>query len=104
MSTTLKKGIVFENEIEFKDTCSSQFKSTFAFYNLIKCPKQTAQAFFETYHGKSKSDGLGGVVKWYVSQDNAAKQITIRNRKEFFDYCEKTLAAVEDEMNGEMMN
>ena len=58
-----QKGIVFENEIEFNDDCSSKYKSTFALYNLMKRPKQTIQVFFETSHGKSKFDGLGGVVK-----------------------------------------
>ena len=58
-----QKGIVFENEIEFNDDCSSKYKSTFALYNLMKRPKQTIQVFFKTSHGKSKFDGLGGVVK-----------------------------------------
>ena len=37
----IEKGIVFENEIEFNDDCSPQYKSTFALYNLMKRPKQT---------------------------------------------------------------
>ena len=80
-----QKGIVFENEIEFNDGCFSQYKSTFALYNLMKHPKQTIQVFFEASHGKSKSDGLGGFVKWYLSQDVAVKEVIIRNRKELFD-------------------
>ena len=55
----------------------------------MKCPKQTIQVFLETSHDKSKSNGLGGVFKWHVSQDVAAKEVVIRNRKEWFDYCEK---------------
>ena len=80
-----QNGIVSENEIELNDGCSSQCKSTLALYNLMNCPKQTIQVYFETSHGKSTSDGLGGVVKWYVSQDVAAKEVIIRNGKEFFD-------------------
>ena len=99
-----QKDIVFENETEFDDGCSSQHKSHFALYNLIKRPKQTIQVFFETSHGKSKSDGLGGVGKWHFSRDVAATEVIIGNRKKLFDYCEKTLAVVEDEMNGKMMN
>ena len=71
--------------------------------NLMKRPKQAIQVFFKTSHGTSKSDGLGGVVQWYVSQDVTAK-IMIRNGKKLFDYYEKTLAVVGDEMNGKMVN
>ena len=99
-----QKGIVFENEIEFNDGCSSQYISTFALYNLMKRPTQTIRVFFETSNGKSKSDGLSGVVKWYVSRDVATKEVIIKNGKELFDYCEKTLAVVEDKMNGKMMS
>ena len=99
-----QNGIVSENEIEPNDGCSSQCKLTLALYNLMNCPKQTIQVYFETSHGKSTSDGLGGVVKWYVSQDVAAKEVIIRNGKEFFYYWEKTLPVVEDEMNGKTMN
>ena len=55
----------------------------------MKCPKQTIRVFLETSHDKSKSNHLGGVFKWHVSQDVAAKEVIIRNRKELFDYCEK---------------
>ena len=48
----------------------------------MKCPKQTIQVFFETCDDKSKSNGLGGVFKWHVSRDVAAKEVVIRNRKE----------------------
>ena len=48
----------------------------------MKCPKQTIQVFLETSHDKSKSNGLGGVFKWHVSRDVAAKEVVIRNRKE----------------------
>ena len=100
----IEKGIVFENEIESNDDCSSQYKSTFALYNLMKRPKQTIRVFFKISHGKSKSNGLGEVVKSHVSLDIAAKEVIIRNRKKLFYYCEKTLAIMEDEMNGNMMN
>ena len=69
----------------------------------MKRPKQAIQVFFETSHGKSMSDGLGGVVQWYVSQGVTVK-IMIRNGKKLFDYCEKTLAVVGDKMNGKMVN
>ena len=48
----------------------------------MKCPKQTIRVFLETSHDKSKSNGLGGVFKWHVSRDVAAKEVVIRNRKE----------------------
>ena len=70
-------------------------------YSLMKRSKQTIRIFFETLHGKSKSDGLGGVIKWYVSKDVAAKGVIIRNGKELFDYCESNLAV--ENQNSKMM-
>ena len=70
-------------------------------YSLMKRSKQTIWIFFETSHGKSKSDGLGGVVKWYVSKDVAAKGVIIRNGNELFDYCDSNLAV--ENQNSKMM-
>ena len=37
--------------------------------------------FFEASHGKSKSDGLGGVVKGYASREVTSKNVLMRNTK-----------------------
>ena len=45
--------------------------------------------YFETGHDKSKSDGLGGVVKGYSSREVALKNILIHNAKELYEFCKK---------------
>ena len=43
------------------------------------------RVYFETSHGKSKSDDLDGVVKGYVSREVASKNVLIRNAKELYE-------------------
>ena len=45
---------------------------------------------FETSHKKSKSDGLGGVVKSYVSREVAANELIIRNGRDMYEFCVPT--------------
>ena len=48
--------------------------------------------FCETSHGKSKSDGLGGAVKSFVSRDVCGERlIIIRDAKELFEFFETNL-------------
>ena len=51
--------------------------------------------FFETAHGKSKSDGLGGVVKSYMLAAVVADDAKIRNCQEMLDFCVKELTQVD---------
>ena len=54
--------------IELNDGCAQQFKSIKAISQLSRRPYYLSRLYFETSHGKSKSDGLGGVVKSFVSR------------------------------------
>ena len=59
--------------------------------------------YFETSHGKSKSDGLGGVVKGYASREVASKNVLIRNAKELYEFCKEKLEVTNSE-KGKMLN
>ena len=61
------------------------------------------RVYFETSHGKSRSDGLGGVVKGYVTGEMAAKNAIIRNAKELIEFCEEKLGLKNSEEN-KMLN
>ena len=52
--------------IKLNDGCAQQFKSIKAISKLICWPYYLSRLYFETSHGKSKSDGFGGVVKSFV--------------------------------------
>ena len=56
------------NFIEISDGCAQQFKSINAISAVSKRPYTICRLYFGTSHWKSKSDGLGGVVKSFVSQ------------------------------------
>ena len=61
------EGVAITHDIEYNDGCASQFKCIRAFSALARRPIKTT-VFCETSHSKSKSDGLGGVVKLYASR------------------------------------
>ena len=89
-------GLSIEHDIEYNDGCASQFKCIRAFSSLARRPVKTTRVFCETSHGKSKSDGLGGVLKSYASRSVCGEQTVIRNAKELFDFLNETLAVKND--------
>ena len=97
-------GIKIEHDIEFNDGCASQFKCITAFSNFANRSIPTTRVYFETSHGKSKSDGLGGVVKSFASRNVSAQEVVIRNAKELFDYCEENLTVIDNVENKPMLN
>ena len=99
----LQRNLFFEVDIEFNDGCASQYKSKTALHKIAMRNMLTIRVFFETLHGKSKSDGLGGVIKSYVSREVAANEVIIRNGKEMFDLCVSKLT-VHDNDNEKMLS
>ena len=59
-------GLSITHTIEYNDGCTLQFKRIHAFSSLTRRKTKTTRVFCETSHGKSKSDGLGGVIKSYA--------------------------------------
>ena len=73
-------------DIEINDGCSTQFWSIKVFTEFAKQKIETVRIYLETSHGKSKSDGLGRVVKSYVSSAVSSSEAIIRDAKELFEY------------------
>ena len=66
-----ERDVNTEIDIEFNDGCASQCKCVRAIQSFAR-NVSFIQVNFENSHGKSKSDGLGGVVKGYASREVAA--------------------------------
>ena len=60
--------------------------------------------YFETNHGKSKSDGLAGVVKRYASREVAATNTVIRNAAELYEFCYEKLTVLGSDEHKKMLN
>ena len=92
------------HDIECNDGCLSQFKCIKAFSSLARRNIKTTHIFCETSHGKSKSDGLGGVIKSFVYRDVCGNEKIIRNAKELYDYCIENLTVHNVENGKPMLN
>ena len=68
-----------------------QFKCIRAFSSLARRKIKTTKVFCETSHGKSKSDGLGGVIKSNASCAVCGEREVIRDAKELFDFFNQNL-------------
>ena len=91
--------------IEFTDGCGSQFKSKKAFKQFSERTVKTKRVFFETAHGRSKSDGLGGVVKSYCLSAVTSGDAVIRDCKEIMEFCDTVLTVDNRSLDeGIMMN
>ena len=87
----LHDGVIVNHGIEYNDGCASQFKCIQAFSSLARRPVKTTCIFCETSHGKSKSDGLGGMVKAFATRAVCDERRIIRNAKELTDFFNETL-------------
>ena len=87
----VEEGLQINHNIEYNDGCSSQFKCIRAFSSLARRPVKTTRIFCETNRGKSKSDGLAGVVKAFGSRAVCSERRVIRDAKELTDFFDKTL-------------
>ena len=101
----VEEGLQINHNIEYNDGCSSQFKCIGIFSSLARRPVTTTCIFCETSHEKSKSDGLGGVVKAFASCAVCSEQRVIRDAKELTDSFDKTLEVKStNESNRAMLN
>ena len=60
--------------------------------------------YFETSHGKSKSDGLWGIAKGYASREVAATNTVIRNATELYQFCNEKLTVSSSDEHKKMLN
>ena len=62
-----------------------------AISQLSRRPYYLSRLYFETSHGKSKSNGLKGVVKSFVSRSVNSEGTVVRNAMEFYQFCTENL-------------
>ena len=72
-----KRAINIEIDTEFNNGCASQCKCMRAIQSFARRNVSSIWVYFETSHGKSKPDGLGGVVKGYASREVAITNTVI---------------------------
>ena len=77
--------------IKLNDGCAKQFESIKAISQLSRQPYYLSRFYFETSHEKSKSDGLGGVVKSFVSRSVNREGTVVRNARGFYQFCTENL-------------
>lgn len=99
-----EKGVDIEMDVEFNDGCASQYKCIKAIQSFATRKIPSVRVYFETSHGKSKSDGLGGVVKGYASRDVAASNTIIRNASELYQFCNNKLTVIDSDQHKKMLN
>ena len=93
-----------EIDIEFNDGCASQYKYVRAIQSFPRRNVLYICVYFETSHGKSKSDGLGGVVKGYANEEVAATNAIIRNAAELYQFCNEKLTVLGSDKHKKMLN
>ena len=99
-----EREINIEIDIEFNDGCASQYKCLPAIQSFAWRNVSSIQVYFETSHGKSKSDSLGGVVKGYASREVAATNTVIWNAAELYQFCNEKLTVLGSDEHKKMLN
>ena len=84
-------GLSITHDNEYNDGCATPFKCICAFSSLTRRKIKTTRVFCETNYGKSKSDGLWGVIKLYASCVVCGEREVIRDAKELFDFFNENL-------------
>ena len=94
------RKVKIKKEIQFTDGCSSQFKSKIPVADLSYCQHDfgfpVERHYFETGHGKSVSDGEGGVIKSYVSKAVKSRGVIVQNAEDFYDVASSGLTKSDD--------
>ena len=83
--------IKITHDIEYNDGCGSHFKCIRVFVSLARRQMKTTRIFTETSHGKSKSDGCGGVIKSYATRAVCGERKVICNAEELFTFFSERL-------------
>ena len=84
-----KRKISINQEYQFCDGCSCQYKSKNPFEDISKSPHPVIRCFFGSRHGKGPSDAATGVVKSFVRDAVKARRAVVSNADEMYDFCRK---------------
>ena len=99
-----ERDINIEIDIEFNDGSASRYKYVRAIQSFARRNISSIRAYFETSHGKSKSDGLGDVVKGYASREVAATNTVVQNAAELYQFCNEKLTVLGSDEHKKMLN
>ena len=95
------RKLAIKRQIQFTDGCAGQYKSSRTFADIshamddLKC--NVERNFFGSRHGKSESDGEGGVVKSTVSRAVTAEEVIVTDAESFYNFCNSRLVKGADE-------
>ena len=80
----------------FSDGCAAQYKNYKNFLNFSD-HKSDFWSFFTAIHGKSPSDGIGGVVKEKVANERLSRRrnTPILNAKDAFRWCNENTSGID---------
>ena len=73
-------------------------------FKVLRRNVLSIRLYFETSHGKSKSDSLGGVVKGYASREATATNTVIRDAAELCQFFYAKLTVLGSDEHKKMLN
>ena len=83
--------------IYFTDGCAGKYKNRKKFYDLCQHKSDfglnARWVFFATSHGKQPCDGIGGTVKWLVSNASLKRDLKdqILSPSDMFQFCKENI-------------
>ena len=83
------RKISINQEYQFCDGCSCQYKSINPFEDISKSPHPVICCFFGSRHGKGPSDTTTRVVKSFVRNAVKACRAVVSNVDEMYNFCRK---------------
>ena len=87
-----KKGFVPTKIIQFCDNCVGQYKSRGSFQFISDAGIPTIRIYFGARHGKGPADGAVGHNKSAAKRAVKARQVVVKNAKDFADFCKSKFA------------
>ena len=86
------KGFVPSKIIQFSDNCAGQYKNKGPFQFISDAGIPTIRMYFGARHGKGPADGAVDCIKLAAKRAVKARQVVIKNAKDFADFCKSKFA------------
>ena len=83
-----KKGFTPTKIIQFCNNCSGQYKSKGPFQFISEAGIPKIRMFSGTHHRKGPTDGAVGRIKSAAKRAVKARQVVIKNAKDFTEFCQ----------------
>lgn len=85
-------GISMEQIVQFVDNCAAQYKSFRPFYFISMCDIPIVRVYYGSGHAKASADSIFGRIKPRVKQAIVSGKVTIKDAKDWYDYCQENFA------------